>query len=587
MVKARKGQNGGGGAAAPRKGTGDVAAAGGGPFRSPVGCTGATPGEAEFLAWCREERVRFPSSRLAVLPATGRALVAARDIKMGEVVVEVPDDAVLMADNCSIREVLEEEGFTKPADDEILEQSEFQELRGTAAYDKMMGVVQHPADAPTQVPMLWCEVVEPFIAEHPELGLPGGREGYELYRWATCAVSSYSFILGDDKYQAMVPVWDLLNHITGSVNVRLHHCARRHVLQMIATRDIRNGEELVNNYGELSNAELLRAYGFVEATNRHNHVQVPLGFLVRAAREELEEQHPPQPAAQRRASGAGAGAGPGSASAASDDGDEDGAGALRRRLTARLRLGQRLDLLPQHHVFKVFPDRPPPAAMTALIHVLLASDGEAAALRAAARRAAAAAVAAAPGGAGRRRKGGERQASAAAVAAAVTQAALAAAVQAVSGGGSDAAAAAMKRVYERVVERMLGRYGGSLEEDVRLLERYDSLSVRHRAAVLARKPEKEALVALREVVRRPDGLQRSLATAASKSAAGGSEARTGGGKAVAAAGGGEEEEEEGGKEGKGGRERGREKAGRGGARAGVGVANGQPAADQFSFGFAL
>jgi hypothetical protein len=53
-------------------------------FRSPVGCTGGTLGEAEFVAWCQEEKVRFPSSRLAVLPATGRALVASRNIKMGK-----------------------------------------------------------------------------------------------------------------------------------------------------------------------------------------------------------------------------------------------------------------------------------------------------------------------------------------------------------------------------------------------------------------------------------------------------------------------------------------------------------------------
>ncbi|GLI68824.1 hypothetical protein VaNZ11_013329, partial [Volvox africanus] len=297
-------------------------------FRSPTGCTNTTPGERDFLAWCQEERVRFPSSRIDVLPSTGRALVASRAMKMGEIVVEVPDDAVLMADNCSIRDILEEEGMCKPADDEILEvqgliiavmyeksrgndsrwapylnlipndmthmplywkRRELRELRGTAAFDKMVGRVQYPADAPTQVPLLWSEVMEPFIHEHPELRLPTGKAGYDLYRWATCAVASYSFILGDDKYQAMVPVWDLLNHITGQVNVRLYHCAKRHVLQMIATRDISRGEELVNNYGELSNAELLRGYGFVEAQNRNNHVQVPLGFVVRAAKKLLQE----------------------------------------------------------------------------------------------------------------------------------------------------------------------------------------------------------------------------------------------------------------------------------------------------------
>eukprot|EP00198_Chlamydomonas_reinhardtii_P014034 XP_001703371.1 predicted protein [Chlamydomonas reinhardtii] len=316
-----------------KSGPGKPGLAGGPPgkqsgFRSPIGCTGVTPGEAEFVAWCQEEKVRFPSSHLAVLPATGRALVASRNIKMGEVVVEVPDDAVLMAENCGLRDVLEEEGMTKDsADEEILEvqglviavmwerwrgpesrwapylallpddmthmplywkRREFRELRGTAAYDKMLGRAQHPSDAPTQVPLLWSEVVGPFIAEHPELGLPGGERGYELYRWATAAVASYSFILGDDKYQAMVPVWDLLNHITGDVNVRLHHCSKRHVLQMIAMRDIVAGSELVNNYGELSNAELLRGYGFVERANRYNHI--PVGFVARAAREQMLQE---------------------------------------------------------------------------------------------------------------------------------------------------------------------------------------------------------------------------------------------------------------------------------------------------------
>ncbi len=33
---------------------------------------------------------------------------------------------------------------------------------------------------------------------------------------------------------------------------------------MIATRDISVGEEVVNDYGALSNSELLRAYGYVE-----------------------------------------------------------------------------------------------------------------------------------------------------------------------------------------------------------------------------------------------------------------------------------------------------------------------------------
>lgn len=47
--------------------------------------------------------------------------------------------------------------------------------------------------------------------------------------------------------------------MTGRVNVRLNHHTRRGgagCLQMIATRDIAAGEEVVNNYGELSQVGL-------------------------------------------------------------------------------------------------------------------------------------------------------------------------------------------------------------------------------------------------------------------------------------------------------------------------------------------
>jgi hypothetical protein len=47
----------------------------------------------------------------------------------------------------------------------------------------------------------------------------------------------------------MVPFWDLLNHVSGATNVRLNHCVKRiggGVLQMIATRDIEAGEEVVS-----------------------------------------------------------------------------------------------------------------------------------------------------------------------------------------------------------------------------------------------------------------------------------------------------------------------------------------------------
>ncbi|KAG2499217.1 hypothetical protein HYH03_002797 [Edaphochlamys debaryana] len=656
MAKAKPGAKGAGGApAAGGSGSGvpKGATAPADSFRSPVGCTGAQRGETEFAAWCAEEKVRFPSSRLDVLPDTGRALVASRNIKMGEAVVEVPDDAVLMADNCEIHTILEEYGMTKPADEEILEvqgliiavmyeknlgsksrwgpyldllpddmthmplywtRADFRELRGTAAYDKMLGRVQHPADAPTQVPMLWAEVIAPFIEEHPDLGLPGGERGYELYRWATCAVASYSFILGDDKYQAMVPVWDLLNHITGKVNVRLFHCPKRHVLQMIATRDIASGEELVNNYGELSNSELLRGYGFVEASNAHNHAQIPVSFVISAARDLLAEEAggagASRPAKRQRASASDGAAGNGAIEGAEEEGEEED--PVQRLVKERRRLAQRLGLFPQHHVFKVFAGRPPPAALTALIFTLLASPQQAADLAIQGRRASVAAArsveASATGGrlkrSGKARRAARSEEEEEADDEAVAEAASKAAVEAASkvalaaaaaalgdGAAGRAAAVRMCRVYDALAERMLRRYGTSLQDDQALLPSYASLPPRRRAALLARLPEKEALAALRAALSgRPMAEQAAVlrASLASGPAAPGGKGAVASSKG-AGAGAGE------GKGGKGGEaeEKGKGKAsggkaGKGGkGKAGVADVAQAQGQDPFSFGFSL
>ncbi|KIY98017.1 hypothetical protein MNEG_9948 [Monoraphidium neglectum] len=262
--------------------------------------------DAPFREWCGANKVLWPKLAVGSAPGTGRGVLATEAIHEGEVVVEVPDDAVLMAENCSIAELLAEAGLAKPAADALLEvqglvvavmaeralgiasrwapylgflpdsmdhmpvywqPDELAELRGTAALDKLEGRVQHPADAPTRVEELFGALVVPLVEGDKGLakallgpkGLPSkGKAAEEAkqrllqqYKWATSAVASYSFILGDEQFQSMCPVWDLLNHVTGRANVRLRHDAARGALQMVATRPIAAGEEVVNNYGRL------------------------------------------------------------------------------------------------------------------------------------------------------------------------------------------------------------------------------------------------------------------------------------------------------------------------------------------------
>jgi hypothetical protein len=97
---------GGDGAAAAAAAPAAAAAAA---WRSPIGCTAradADPAEAAFRSWCDAEKILWPKCAVGVSAATGRCVVATGDIKECEVVVEVPDDAVLMVENCSIYDQL-------------------------------------------------------------------------------------------------------------------------------------------------------------------------------------------------------------------------------------------------------------------------------------------------------------------------------------------------------------------------------------------------------------------------------------------------------------------------------------------------
>merc|ERR1719454_1641359 len=69
----------------------------------------------------------------------------------------------------------------------------------------------------------------------------------------------------------MVPVADIFNHVSNN-NARLNFGTDS--LQMLATTDIKQGEEVFNTYGELSNYHLLHMYGFSEKKNAHDTVDI-------------------------------------------------------------------------------------------------------------------------------------------------------------------------------------------------------------------------------------------------------------------------------------------------------------------------
>lgn len=70
----------------------------------------------------------------------------------------------------------------------------------------------------------------------------------------------------------MVPVADLLNSRTGATGARLFRIDHNSNFEMHAARALAAGEQVFNTYGDLSNSELLRKYGYVDEPNPHNTV---------------------------------------------------------------------------------------------------------------------------------------------------------------------------------------------------------------------------------------------------------------------------------------------------------------------------
>ena len=62
------------------------------------------------------------------------------------------------------------------------------------------------------------------------------------------------------------------------IRSRLSHDSSTNRLNRLAVRDIRKGDEIFTTYGELSDGELLRRYGFLPTSSRNPHNSVTISF---------------------------------------------------------------------------------------------------------------------------------------------------------------------------------------------------------------------------------------------------------------------------------------------------------------------
>lgn len=92
----------------------------------------------------------------------------------------------------------------------------------------------------------------------------------------------------DNGLISMVPMADMLNHKTGYNNARLFH--ETDSLQMRAIKDIAEGEQIYNTYGDLCNADLLRKYGFADDKNEFDIVELDGKLVVEVCCPDADEE---------------------------------------------------------------------------------------------------------------------------------------------------------------------------------------------------------------------------------------------------------------------------------------------------------
>ena len=293
-----------------------------------------------LLAWCASRGVRDVSVRPAEFPESGgRGLAAVRALAPGDVLVAVPEDALMSGASAArdagcaaaMRAAADAAGGRALQPEERLALHVLCELaKGTtsawapylrslpARYDTL---AHFSADCAAELQASWAVSLARAEArrvglsatrarparEHARAALPERLQSLSAWRWALATVGSRAVYVPFDAAGALCPLGDLHNYAPPlrAGEVELQQGGTQHFgegsgdavfeeghLVWRARRYYREGEEALVCYGRYTNLQLLELYGFVLRDNPHDTYQ--LGELsLRALRLRLPEAHTP------------------------------------------------------------------------------------------------------------------------------------------------------------------------------------------------------------------------------------------------------------------------------------------------------
>ncbi|XP_076359658.1 actin-histidine N-methyltransferase-like isoform X2 [Tachypleus tridentatus] len=262
-----------------------------------------------FLAWCKQHGTQSDKVTIQPLDKEEYGIVAKSELKEGEVFLTVPRDLIISsttAKKSKLGPLLEKDAILQEMPNVVLALHLLLEYFDPESFwQPYLSIL--PAEYNTPL-YFTCEELEelqgsPALEETVKTCRNIARQyahfyktfqsnpaakslllkdffTYDFYRWAVSTVMTRQNSVptpdGASRIQALIPLWDMCNHVNGIVSTDFN--VEKNQLECFAMKNVNAGEQVCIFYGVRSNAEFFIHNGFVCLENPHDSIVLKLGM---------------------------------------------------------------------------------------------------------------------------------------------------------------------------------------------------------------------------------------------------------------------------------------------------------------------
>ncbi|XP_054718071.1 actin-histidine N-methyltransferase-like [Uloborus diversus] len=263
----------------------------------------------KFYSWCKENGADFDAVKVKEISDKNFGLIAEKDIKENDPFLFIPRKIMMTENSASssrlgpliskdpvlqhmpnvqvamhlLLEFIDTNSFWKPyinilpsSYDTILYFSlpELQELQGSPVLDEAFKLIR-------SVARQYCYFFQLFQNDSYARSLNiGSYFTFELYRWAVSTVMTrQNFVPSPDgrqKVTALVPLFDMCNHIGGKLSTDFN--LEKDSLVSYSCKAFSTGDEVCMFYGARTNCEYFLHNAFVYPENENDALEIKLGI---------------------------------------------------------------------------------------------------------------------------------------------------------------------------------------------------------------------------------------------------------------------------------------------------------------------